>query len=68
MVKRSAILRINAMDKDKCTIEQQQRIKREALFTRDYVRWLADKLTGHTGDDFRLPAAEVLRWVAEGMK
>lgn len=56
------------MDKDQCTAEQAERIQREARFTVAYFTWLADKLAGPGGAEFRLPAAQVLRWLAEGMK
>jgi hypothetical protein len=56
------------MDKDHCTSEQAQRIASEAGFTVDYLTWLADKLAGPRGAEYALPASQVLRWFAEGLK
>jgi hypothetical protein len=56
------------MDTDNSTTEQAQRIQRQAVFTVTYLTWLADKLSGPKGADYALPAAEALRWMAEGVK
>lgn len=68
MCNRSKIPRISAMDKDHCTPQQAQRIASEAGFTVDYLTWLADKLAGPRGAEYALPASQVLRWFAEGLK